>query len=189
MRYEKGKITPNLVGLIPAGTKNVSLFFILHPDPKLSEPVTLEMEASRNGHPGRRAPLPLKLDNSAESAVPYLASFKGSALTPGDLRSEGDHDAGRKDSCRRSISFTVEGDRLTPWLRRWSGGPRRRCRGRFDRHQRSQRYLQWRAACHHGRHKSCTPARTGRDRESSSKTRGREPSTIRNRCPTLCALK
>ena len=83
MRYEKGKITPNLVGLIPAGTKNVSLFFILHPDPKSSEPVTLtEMEASRNGHPGRRAPLPLKL-NSAENAVPYLASFKGSALAPG----------------------------------------------------------------------------------------------------------
>ena len=36
MRYEKGKITPNLVGVVPPGAKNVSLFFILHTDPKSS---------------------------------------------------------------------------------------------------------------------------------------------------------
>ncbi|MGC1423241.1 MAG: VWA domain-containing protein [Terracidiphilus sp.] len=112
MRYEKGKITPNLVGLIPAGTKNVSLFFILHPDPKSSEPVTLEMEASRNGHPGRRAPLPLKL-NSAESAVPYLASFKGSALAPGAYEVKAMMTQGGK-TASQELSFTVQGDRLTP---------------------------------------------------------------------------
>ena len=43
-----------LPGVIPAGAKNVSLFFILHPDPNSNEPPTLEMEASRNGHPGTK---------------------------------------------------------------------------------------------------------------------------------------
>ncbi len=108
MRYEKGKITPNLEGLIPAGTKNVSLFFILHRDPKASEPPTLEIEASRNGHPGRTTPLPLKLNGSDET-VPYLASFKGSALAPGNYEVKALLSQGGK-TAEQQISFTVQGD-------------------------------------------------------------------------------
>ena len=108
MRYEKGKITANLGGIVPAGAKNVSLFFILHPDPKATDPVTLEMEASRNGHPGRRTPLPLKL-NSTDETVPYLASFKGSALVPGayEVRAMMTQ-SGR--TAEQRVSFTVLGD-------------------------------------------------------------------------------
>ena len=108
MRYEKGKITPNLAGVVPPGAKNVSLFFILHPDPKSTAPVTLEMEASRNGHPGRRAPLPLKLDPS-EGAVPYLASFKGSALAPGSYEVKAMISQGGKTAVQQ-VAFTVPGD-------------------------------------------------------------------------------
>ena len=108
MRYEKGKITPNLEGIVPAGAKNVSLFFILHPDPKSTEPATLEMEASHNGHPGRRTPLPLKL-NRPDETVPYLASFKGSALTPGSYEVKALMTQGGKTSEQR-VSFTVLGD-------------------------------------------------------------------------------
>ncbi|HMG86174.1 MAG TPA: VWA domain-containing protein [Terracidiphilus sp.] len=107
MRYEKGKITPNLVGVVPAGAKNVSLFFILHPDPKLSGPTTLEMEASHNGHPGRRVPLQLKLDPSAQT-VPYLASFKGAALTPGDYDVKAIMTQGGKTAVQE-VSFNVAG--------------------------------------------------------------------------------
>jgi hypothetical protein len=107
MRYEKGKITPNLVGVVPAGAKNVSLFFILHPDPKLSGPTTLEMEANHNGHPGRRVPLPLRLDPSAQT-VPYLASFKGTALTPGDYEVKAFLTQGGKTAVQE-ISFNVAG--------------------------------------------------------------------------------
>ena len=107
MRYEKGKITPNLMGVVPAGAKNVSLFFILHPDPKLSAPAILEIEASHNGHPGRRVPLPLKLDPS-EGSVPYLASFKGAALTPGDYSVKAILTQGGKTSVQE-ISFNVPG--------------------------------------------------------------------------------
>jgi VWFA-related protein len=107
MRYEKGKITPNLMGVVPAGAKNVSLFFILHPDPKSSAPTILEIEASHNGHPGRRVPLPLKLDPS-EGTVPYLASFKGAALTPGDYSVKAILTQGGKTSVQE-ISFNVAG--------------------------------------------------------------------------------
>lgn len=107
MRYEKGKITPNLVGVVPLGAKNVSLFFILHTDPKSSGPTTLEIEASHNGHPGRRVPLPLKLDPAA-GAVPYLASFKGTALSPGDYEVKAFLTQGGKTAVQE-ISFNVAG--------------------------------------------------------------------------------
>lgn len=108
MRYEKGRITPNLCGVVPSGSKNVSLFFILHPDPKSTSPATLEVEAARNGHPGRRTPLPLKL-SSSEEAVPYLASFKGSALAPGNYDVKAMMTQGGKTAVQQ-VSFVVEGD-------------------------------------------------------------------------------
>lgn len=108
MRYEKGKITPNLGGIVPAGAKNVSLFFILHPDPKSKEPATLEMEASRDGHAGRRTPLPLKLKD-AEETVPYLASFKTGALAPGNYEVKAMMTQGGRTAMQQ-VSFTVQGD-------------------------------------------------------------------------------
>src|SRR3569833_2206627 len=43
--FEKGKVTPNVVGDVPVGAKSVSLFFIVHPDAELKDPVKVEMEA------------------------------------------------------------------------------------------------------------------------------------------------
>lgn len=108
MRYEKSRITPNLAGVIPAGAKNVSLFFIMHPDPKSTSPATLEMEAARNGHPGHRTPLPLKLGSGGE-AVSYLASFKGSSLAPGNYDVKAMMTQDGKTSVQQ-VSFIVQGD-------------------------------------------------------------------------------
>ena len=108
MRYEKGRITPNLLGTVPAGTRSVSLFFIVHPDPQSQEPATLEMEASRNGHPGRPIPLPLKL-NSDGSIVPYLASFKSASLAPGKYQVKALMSQGGK-TAEQEVSFTVLSD-------------------------------------------------------------------------------
>ncbi|MGA8743089.1 MAG: VWA domain-containing protein [Terracidiphilus sp.] len=108
LRYEKGKITPNLTGVVSGNSKGVSLFFILHPDPNSKEPPTLEMEASRNGHPGRRAPLPLKL-NGAGEAVPYLASFKTASMTPGSYEVKAMVSQGGKTSVQQ-VAFNVQGD-------------------------------------------------------------------------------
>jgi len=106
LRYEKGKITPNLSGDVPEHAKSVSLFFILHPDPKSKDPVTLEMSAGRNGHAGKLMTLPLHME-SAGSTVPYLASFK-SGLAPGDYDVTATISQGGKSDVR-SLAFTVEG--------------------------------------------------------------------------------
>ena len=107
MRFEKGRITPNLSGDVPQDAKSVSVFFILHPDAKSKDPVALEIEASRNGRPGKPSSVPLHLDN-AQTAVPYMASFK-SGLAPGDYEIKAVMSQGGKSSDQK-ISFTVEGD-------------------------------------------------------------------------------
>jgi hypothetical protein len=107
MKYEKGKVTPNLSGEVPGKAKDVSLFFILHADRHSKEPATLEMEASRNGRPGRRTPLPLHM-NSGEDTTPYLASFKSSSLAPGVYEVKAMLSQGGKTAVQR-MSFTVEG--------------------------------------------------------------------------------
>lgn len=109
MRYEKGKITPNLTGQLPEGVKSVSMFFILHPDPNAATPATLEMEIMRNGMPGHRTPLPLPTRSSLSSdAIPYLANFKASAIAPGNYEVKTRLTQGGKTS-ERALFFTVPG--------------------------------------------------------------------------------
>jgi VWFA-related protein len=81
LRYEHRKVTPNLTGEMPANDKNVSLFFILHPDPASNEPTTLEMQLIHNGKAGARIPL-LHVDGE-RGPIPYLANVKSHALAPG----------------------------------------------------------------------------------------------------------
>jgi len=107
MRYEKGRIIPSVSGAVPRNAKSVSLFFILHPDPKSTEPPTLQMVASRNGRPGRRTPLPLRLE-SGGATIPYLANFN-SKLAPGDYEVKAMLTQNGKTAVQ-SLSFTVEGD-------------------------------------------------------------------------------
>ena len=52
LRFQNGKVTPNLSGAVPASAKSVSLFFILHPAPNSPSPA-LEMNLLRDGKIGR----------------------------------------------------------------------------------------------------------------------------------------
>ena len=108
LRFEKGKLTPNLSGQLPENAKSVSLFFILHPDPKSADPATLEMEVSHNGNFGHRTPLSLPTKGLAGDAIPYMANFKASALAPGVYDVKTTMSQGGKTS-ERDLSFTVEG--------------------------------------------------------------------------------
>ena len=110
MRYEKAKVTPNLTGLVPHDTKQVSMFVILHPDPKATDPPVLEMQVIHNGKPGRRVPLPLK-KVTKEEAVPYLASFPNS-LSPGFYQVKATLTQDGK-TVEQSIAFTVMGNGAT----------------------------------------------------------------------------
>ena len=105
--FEKGKVTPNVVGDVPVGAKSVSLFFIVHPDAELKDPVKVEMEVSRNGRAGKRTPLPIQFDES-QGAAPYLASFN-SGLAPGDYVIKAFVSQGARNS-ERDTAFTVEGE-------------------------------------------------------------------------------
>ena len=109
--FDKGRITPNVSGSVPEGAKSVSLFFIAHPDPKIKDPVKVEMEVSRDGSAGRKTPLPLHFDETAQ-AVPYLASFS-SGLPPGDYDVKATILQGDKTSTSK-LAFTVRGERTVP---------------------------------------------------------------------------
>ena len=107
LRYESGKVTPNLSGTVPHDAKSVSLFLILHPDPNSKDTPTLEMQVIRNGKAGRRTPLPLRI-SAQDAVVPYLATFQTKSLAPGDYKVKATVNQGG-DTAFQEISFTVEG--------------------------------------------------------------------------------
>jgi VWFA-related protein len=107
MRYESGKVTPNLSGSVSHEAKTVSLFLILHPDPNAADPPTLEMQVIRNGKAGRRTPLPLRL-SAKDAIVPYLATLQTKSLAPGDYTVKATMNQGG-DTALQEIAFTVEG--------------------------------------------------------------------------------
>jgi VWFA-related protein len=110
LRYEKSKLTPNLSAQVPDKTNSVSLFFILHPDPKASAPATLDMEVSRNGVAGHPTPLPLPVQSSdSGDAIPYMANFRASSLAPGLYTVKATMTQGGK-TAGRELSFFVAGD-------------------------------------------------------------------------------
>ena len=107
LRYETSRITANISDQLPPAAKGVSLFFVLHPDPRSKDTPTLEMEVIHNGTAGRRMPLPMKLSAGA-GPVPYLASFGSSALAPGAYEVKAFlNQEGRTST--QTLAFTVEG--------------------------------------------------------------------------------
>jgi VWFA-related protein len=107
LRYESGKVTPNLSGVVPPDSKSVSLFLILHPDPKVADPPTLEMQVIRNGKAGRRMPLPLRI-SAKDAVIPYLATFQAKSLAPGDYKVLATVNQGG-DTASQEIAFHVDG--------------------------------------------------------------------------------
>jgi len=106
LQYEKEKVTPNLSGTVLPDAKSVSLFMILHPDPHATQPPTLEMQVIRNGNPGRRTPLPLRI-NSVGGTLPYLATFP-KALAPGNYLVRATLNQGGSEATQE-VWFSVEG--------------------------------------------------------------------------------
>lgn len=107
LRYETGKVTPNLSGNVAHDAKSLSLFLILHPDPRATAPPTLEMQVIRNGKAGRLTPLPLR-PGAKDAIIPYLATFQTKSLAPGDYKVKATMSQGG-DTSTQEIAFTVEG--------------------------------------------------------------------------------
>ena len=106
LRYEHQRVTPNITAELPANARDVSVFFIMHPDSASKEPTKLEMELVHNGKPGRRTPL-LQTDGMHQ-AIPYLASLGSGPLSPGQYEVKAFLSQGGK-SAEHSQTFTVAG--------------------------------------------------------------------------------
>jgi hypothetical protein len=110
LRYENGKMVPNLAGQISHDAKAVSMFFMVHPDPHAAEQAQLEMELLRDGEPVGRMPLQLR-KSSGQGAVPYLASLQASALAAGNYQATMTLTQAGKAS-ESTVSFTIDGPEL-----------------------------------------------------------------------------
>jgi VWFA-related protein len=107
LRYENGRIVPDLSGDITNKAKSISLFFMIHPDPQSSEQARLQMEVLRNGDPVASMPLPLR-KTSGHGPVPYLASIQAGSLPAGRYDVTATLTEGEKTTAS-STSFVVGG--------------------------------------------------------------------------------
>jgi VWFA-related protein len=110
LRYENGRVVPDLSGHVPPEAKNISLFFMVHSDPQASEQPRLEMEVLRNGESVGHMPLQLR-KSSGLAAIPYMASIRASSLAAGNYQAIASLTQDGKSS-ERSVSFRVEGPEL-----------------------------------------------------------------------------
>jgi VWFA-related protein len=108
LRYEHSQVTPNISGELPAGSKGISMFFMVHADPAATDSGTLEMQVIHDGRPGRRIPLPLNM-NAGQLSAPYLASFGSGAVAPGRYEVRAYFTQAGK-TAEQALAFTVGGD-------------------------------------------------------------------------------
>jgi VWFA-related protein len=110
LRYENGRVVPNLSGRVSPEAKSVSLFFMVHPDAQASDQPTLEMEVLRNGQSVGRVPLQLR-KSSGVGPIPYLASIRAGSLAAGNYEAIASLTQDGKTN-QRSLSFRVDGPEL-----------------------------------------------------------------------------
>jgi hypothetical protein len=107
LRYGAAKVVPSLSGEVAKGAKDISIFFIIHPNSAAAS-VKLEMEVRKNGESLGKMPLPVRSDAHGGTAVPYLGTIQTRLLSPGAyqvvaLVSQGDKTA------QRTANFTISG--------------------------------------------------------------------------------
>jgi VWFA-related protein len=110
LRYGSNKVIPSLSGQMPHGAKNISFFFMVHPDPSSAQQPRLEMEVLKNNE--QIAQLPLQLRKATGAAViPYLASIQSGSLSGGNyevierLTQDG-------KTTEHAVKFRIEGPEL-----------------------------------------------------------------------------
>ncbi len=112
-------MVPNLSGEVARDAKDISVFFIIHPDAG-SDPVKLEMQVHKDGKSIGRMPLPVRSDTGAATAVPYLATIQARSLSPGHYEVAAVLSQGNK-STLRTIAFTIHGTELASAARSADG--------------------------------------------------------------------
>jgi len=82
-RYGSSRVVPSLSGQVARGAKNISFFFVVHPDPSSTEQPRLEMEVRKSNEQIALLPLQLR-KTSGPASIPYLASIHSASLSSGD---------------------------------------------------------------------------------------------------------
>ena len=107
MRYGSGKVVPGLSNAVPKGTKELSFFFVVHPEPSVAEAPRLEMEVLKSGEPIAQVPLTVRKTTGPVS-IPYLTSIQTATLPPGDYRVIERLTQDAKTS-EQAVAFQIEG--------------------------------------------------------------------------------
>jgi VWFA-related protein len=110
LHYGSSKVVPNLSGQMPHGAKNISFFFVVHPDSNSAEQPRLEMEVLKSNEQIAELPLQLRKTTGAAS-IPYLASVQSTSLSSGDYEVVERLVQGGKTT-QRSVAFRIEGAAL-----------------------------------------------------------------------------
>jgi VWFA-related protein len=107
MRYGSGKVIPSISGRVPHGVKEISFFFVVHPDPASAEQPILEMEVLKSNEAIAQVPLRLQKTNGPGS-IPYLASIQSTSLPAGDYEVIEKLTQGG-NTTERGLAFRIEG--------------------------------------------------------------------------------
>ena len=110
MQYGKGKVVPSISGRVAHGAKEISFFFVVHPDASSTEQPTLEMEVLKSHESIAQMPLHL-MKTTGPGSIPYLASIQSTSLPSGDYEViEKLTQSGK--TTERSIDFRIDGPEL-----------------------------------------------------------------------------
>lgn len=83
LRYGDGIVVADVSGRVPHGAKEISLFFVVHPDPTSQEQPRLEMTVLKSHEAIAQVPLQLR-KSTGPASIPYLASIQSGSLPSGD---------------------------------------------------------------------------------------------------------
>ena len=107
MRYGNGKVVPNVSDKVAQGTKDLSFFFLVHPNGSAEQP-KLEMEVLKSGEQIAQVPLRMSKTEGAVM-VPYLATIQAGGLPGGDYQVIERLSQGGK-TAERQLAFRIEGN-------------------------------------------------------------------------------
>lgn len=107
LRYGTSKVVPSLSGRVPHGAKNISFFFVVHPDPTSTEQPRLEMEVLKSNEQMAQLPLQLR-KTTGPASIPYMASIQSTSLSSGDYEVIERLIQGGK-TAEHAVAFRIEG--------------------------------------------------------------------------------
>jgi len=110
LRYGNNKVIASISGRVPHGSKEISFFFIVRPDPNSAEQPTLEMEVLKSNESIAQVPLHLQ-KTTGPGSIPYLASIQAASLSGGDYEIIEKLTQGGTTT-ERALSFRIEGPQL-----------------------------------------------------------------------------